>query len=143
MGAHNGHIGIHKKEITALSAFIVNKEEIDQMVTAGIAAELVAPVEADEIGRILWRENLRSLGYRYPDCAERDDWPGPARFRAADVESYRWEETEVLRGRELVEVVKSYDYQACEHPEYESSEAFRWVGRLLWAADHSLEREVA
>lgn len=112
-----------------MSTWIVSKLHIDYMVTAAIAAELVAGKDADATGRMLWRECLASVAYSYPN--DRDgDRPGPTGFRDRDVERYQWQETPVLTGGALAKTVGCYDYQSCEHPTYEQSDAFKLVKEL-------------
>jgi hypothetical protein len=113
-----------------MSAFIVSKRDIDYMVTAAVAAEIISPEYADQTGRMFWRENLKSLAYRYPD--DRDgNRPGPIGFRDRMVETYTWTEMAVVpTGETLDEILGSYDYQTCEHPDYPQSEAYRLVQRM-------------
>lgn len=112
-----------------MSAWIVTKKHIDYLVTAAINAELIAPSKADETGRMLWAENLKSVADRYPN--DRDgDRPGPADFGDRDVERYQWRETPVLIGGALAKTVGCYDYQSCEHDDYQHGEAYRLVLQL-------------
>ena len=50
-----------------MSAWIVSKDHIDLLVTAALAWEQAVPEQADHIGQMLWRENLESITYCYPD----------------------------------------------------------------------------
>jgi len=82
---------------------------------------------ADAVGRMLWWENFRSVGYRYPD----GELPGPVGLTADDVESYTFR---VLPGSPDAVVVLSaiacYEYQTCEHLGWERSEAKRFCDAL-------------
>jgi hypothetical protein len=111
-----------------MSAWIVSKQHIDYMVTAIIAAELTDK-SPDEIGRTLWRECLASVAYRYPNDGD-GERPGPIDFRDSDVETYTWTEAPVLSAGALAKTVGCYNYQSCEHPDYELSEAYAWVTKL-------------
>lgn len=125
-----------------MSAWIVSDRHIDYLVTAIVHAELAPhrldtstdpPVRVsltpDEIGRMLWRECLESVACRYPDDKD-GDRPGPAGFRDSDVGTYTWHETPVLTGGDLDKTVGCYQYQSCEHPGWETSQA-RFVTNQL------------
>jgi hypothetical protein len=111
-----------------MSAWIVSKTHIDGLVQSGIEAEMVEPDHADEFGRMLWRENLASVAYRYPDDAD-GDRPGPVEFHDSDVDEYQYRPLDGEPGitRRAAHVVNAaagcYDYQSCEHPGYEHSKA--------------------
>lgn len=112
-----------------MSAWIVSKTHIDALVQAGIEREMVREGEADEFGKMLWGENLASIHYRYPDTVEGGGYPGPIGFVASDVDAYTYEPLDgeagiTLRSEGVVHMASScYDYQTCEHPEYEGSKA--------------------
>lgn len=112
-----------------MSAWIVSEKHIDYMVTAVIRAELVAD-NPDEIGRMLWRECLASVAYRYPNDGD-GERPGPVDFKDSDVDTYTWTETDELDAPELATTLRCYDYQSCEHPGYKTSEAKAIVDKLL------------
>lgn len=113
-----------------MSAWIVTKTHIDLMVGEAIARRVITPDEADATGRMLWRENLRSVAYRYPRDTD-GDRPGPANFRDGDVATYRFTPIELsMTSAELLSLVACYDYQSCEHDDWEQSEAFWFCGKL-------------
>lgn len=120
-----------------MSAWIVSKTHIDALVQAGIEREMVRPEEADEFGKMLWGENLASIHYRYPDTVENGGYPGPAGFVASDVDAYTYEPLDgepgiTLKAEGVVNTaVACYDYQTCEHPEYEGSKAERFALLLM------------
>jgi len=104
-----------------MSAWIVSKGHIDHIVTAIVRAEL-SDKSPDETGRMLWRECLASVACRYP--GDRDGGrPGPISFRDADVEAYTWAETAELTPGGLAKTLGCYQYQSCEHPGWDGSEA--------------------
>ena len=113
-----------------MSAWIVSRDHLDLLVTAAVAWDLTDREHADEAGRMLWKENLASVAYRYP--ADRDgERPGPVDFRDRHVDTYRFR---CYPGRVDPEVVAtaaaSLAYQSCEHPGWPASAARRWVTRL-------------
>jgi hypothetical protein len=128
-----------------MSAWIVGSDHLDLLLTAALSWDLLNPDDADETGRMLWRENLASVAYRYP--ADRDgDRPGPIDFKDRDVNAYH---LQPYPGRVDPEVVDqaaaSLAYQSCEHPGWAASPACAFVTRLkteardrtsAYAADH-------
>lgn len=112
-----------------MSAWIVSKRHIDYIVTAAIQAELIS-MSPDETGRMLWRECLASVAYRYPGDTGSGDRPGPVDFRDSDVDTYTWTETPVLTGGALAKTLGCYRYQSCEHPGWEDSEAAALIEKL-------------
>lgn len=79
---------------------------------------------ADEIGRMLWAENVKSIHYRYPDTIDGENLPGPIDFTEADVLTYVWPfSTRVPSAVAGLKAIAGYEYQACEHPEWLTSEA--------------------
>ena len=112
-----------------MSAWIVSRTHIDYIVTAAIQAELIS-MSPDETGRMLWRECLASVAYRYPDDTGNGDRPGPADFRDSDVDTYTWTETPVLTGGALAKTLGCYRYQSCEHPGWDTSESAALIEKL-------------
>jgi hypothetical protein len=119
-----------------MSAWIVSKPHIDCLVQSGIEREMIRPNEADEFGRMLWAENLASIHYRYPDTVEGGMHPGPNDFHPDQIDEYVYEPMDGPAGISLSVpgVVNSaaacYDYQTCEHPEYEGSKAHMFAHAL-------------
>lgn len=117
-----------------MSAWIVSKKHIDYIVTAIIQAELSTKTP-DEIGRMLWRECLASVAYRYPDDGD-GERPGPADFCDSDVDTYTWDETPALTAGALMKTLGCYRYQSCEHPGWDDSKSCLLTGKLY---DGSIE----
>lgn len=68
---------------------------------------------AGRVGAMLWAENVRSVNHRYAEEDLEPIYPGlPAGWRSARIDPAR-----------LLSVIGCYEYQSCEHPEWESSEA--------------------
>jgi hypothetical protein len=119
-----------------MSAWIVSRDHLDLLLTAALAWNLITAERADQTGRLLWTENLTSVAYRYP--AARGQRPGPLDFRDRDVDAYRFQP---YPGRIDPEVVaaaaESLECQSCEHRQWRTSTARRWVTRL---AQHARAR---
>jgi hypothetical protein len=113
-----------------MSAWIVSRDHIDLLLTAAAAWEVTAPGETDQTGRVLWKENLASVAYRYPH--DRDgDRPGPIDFRDRHVDTYRFQPYPGPVDPEVVAAAAaSLAYQSCEHPGWSSSAAYRWITHL-------------
>jgi len=136
-----------------MSAFIVNKTHLDYLVTAGLrfsrhgALSWFAPAEdppeapthqreltdetADHVGAMLAAENRRSVDHRY-DENELEDFYTFTRYPGSG------ERGSAGRPRlEPVQILKAlacYEYQSCEHPEWEQSEAHDFCRVLRHAA---------
>ncbi|GAA0547375.1 hypothetical protein GCM10010172_31450 [Paractinoplanes ferrugineus] len=113
-----------------MSAWIVSRDHLDLLLTAALAWEITPPGEADETGRMLWKENLVSVAYPYP--YDRDgDRPGPIDFRDRHVGTYRFQPYPGPVDPEVVAAAgASLAYQSCEHPGWTSSTAYRWTTHL-------------
>lgn len=88
--------------------------------------------EAARVGQMLWDENMASVKHRYPDCAA-DDLPGPIG------ETFEYGEHQIRafqspRPWTVFDLCGTYAYQACEHPEWEQSEACAFVTSLQMLA---------
>lgn len=94
-----------------MSAFIVNNAHIDTLVNAGL--HLVGSTDqrhADGIGRMLLAENYSSVNYRY---SENDNAPD---YRATLTDAE-------LSPIAVLSALHCYEYQSCEHPEWQTSDA--------------------
>ena len=90
---------------------------------------------AAEVGQMLWSENVASVRYRYPDCT--DELPGPIGESCI----YEKHEPAFYRTVDPVAVLKAcdcYEYQSCEHREWEVSEAHAFIMALRSRAIHAL-----
>lgn len=92
--------------------------------------------KAAEVGNMLWRENIASVAYRYPNDKTSATLPGPI-----DREEITPGDFRLCAPIDPVQVLKScqcYAYQSCEHPEWEESEAFSFIEALKGAAIQAL-----
>lgn len=108
---------------------------------------------ASTVGSMLWTENVTSVEYRYspPDREviygegwESDagfDLPGKYQLEliAPSVEpievpewlsEYRFQSRPPRKPIEILKAIDCYEYQSCEHPEWEVSEAFAFCDAL-------------
>lgn len=103
-----------------MSAYFVDKSVIDALVTAADRIHPMSHGKATTLGRVLWRENVFSLAYRYP--ATETQWANEF-ARAAD---YTFEINR-LENSAVLDAINEYDYQSCEHPGWEKSASFRFM----------------
>ena len=120
-----------------MSAYVVNQEHISAMLQAatprypgdghnyrwqGVSRSFGG--HAQEIGQILLDENYRSVNYRYSE----DD--KPPRFVNHPARS--------CSAVELIKLIHCYQYQACESPDWEQTEAYAIAAYLEGAAVRKL-----
>jgi hypothetical protein len=106
-----------------MSAFIVSKDHIDTILSAYakvLKARHDTPPDLDHLGKTLWRENARSVAYRYEE-AEDKQW-----------ETYKFKNqpNSILTPVEVYALVDCLEYQSCEHPGWEVSEAAKLCRRI-------------
>lgn len=75
----------------------------------------LTPESAGRVGAMLWAENYRSVNHRYNE----DETEDPYQFE-------RYNGPVKLTPRAMVKLLDCYEYQSCEHPEWEDSEAHRF-----------------
>jgi hypothetical protein len=124
-----------------MSAYVVSKTDIDLLVSALREFKVYASLPQNEsdddiVGRLLWKENVDSVVYRYSL-----DSPNVSPDRAAekadyefDVASYRCKRYCDLKPGAVAKLCASYSYQSCEHP--------GWDGSLAHDAIKALERKL-
>lgn len=129
-----------------MSAYVVSKETIDRIVQLAVEGPSAVPVSpdtawrfgwymadrperwayadhesADKIGQLLISECVRSVRYRYPEDSF-DDLPGP--IEKGYALDYRYSRpARRLTAIEGLKLLDGYEYQTCEHPQWEASEA--------------------
>jgi hypothetical protein len=132
-----------------MSAFVVDREHIEYLIEAGLyfgfrergpltwlgpgkgsyesrRRELNSET-ASQVGQVIWAENHRSVSYRYEE--------------AQACPEYRHVSRALPMRLDPVQVLKSIaclDYQSCECPDWEETEAYAFLERLRDAAIHAL-----
>jgi len=124
-----------------MSAYVVDRGHIRYLVTAMLSTRInryppfswwwdgerrtLAAMNRDEasrIGQMLWDENIRSVQGRYPDCKGKpESMPGPIDevFIYAHSMNHHGSPDPV----QVLKACDCYEYQSCEHSEWESSQA--------------------
>lgn len=146
-----------------MSAFLVSRGHIRLMVEAGLrfadlahgdalrwySADLAVShrldyTNASAVGTMLWIENGRSIGFRYPDTVGRPNKrPGTFVPGTHDIDGpergyeHRPAMNLTLTIEDAWNALRCYEYQSCEHDEWEASEAHafcRALARVLMEA---------
>lgn len=121
----------------SVSAYFVDKLHIDVLVSGAIElhshARLakygdlvpVLPDNAVEVGKMLWRENARSVNYLNAQI-------GIGHNPALDeiVEFYGFEYRQDTCPTVIAKALASFEHQACECPDYPESAAYDFASRL-------------
>lgn len=134
-----------------MSAFIVPKAHIDTLVQAGLTHNNIAlswrhddqwheldHTTDDQVGAMLWTENVRSVVHRYPG-----DRSLPGTYEDVTLaegtepitlpewlQAYRFQRRAQRSPVEVLKAIDCFEYQSCEHDEWEESEAFAFCGAL-------------
>ena len=87
--------------------------------------------ERDELGRVLWKMNLESVAYRYPNDVD-GDRPGPVDFRDSDVDTYTWWPSRPSTTRARLDKLGTLLYQSSE-AEWASEWAKETYRLVEWA----------
>lgn len=128
-----------------MSAFIVNKSHINAMLQGAFATGAkhnwrfgwnhngerheLTPFNADEIGQMLLDENTKSVSYRYED-SPMTDLPGPA--GGEYLLPFEFHPLgKVPKPIEVLSITNCYEYQSCEHEEWEASDAKAFCDTLI------------
>ncbi|MDP3408115.1 hypothetical protein [Bosea sp. (in: a-proteobacteria)] len=118
-----------------MSAFFVSQHHIDVLVSAAIdyraygcppRREQITHHRATLVGQMLWSENLRSMFARYPSLVGSVEAAGYQQ----QIDVYRHRYYPDVRITAAAHTLACYDYQACEHPDYDKSEASAFVESL-------------
>lgn len=132
-----------------MSARIVSKTHIDLLVSAGLLLPKDGRLRwdadpgaqrhhqrdlqysnADDVGLMLWSENLASVSYRYPDESI-NDLPGAVNFEGGQVLPYRYQAVPgTIDPLTVLSNITCYEYQSSEHPGWQLSEARRFCFAL-------------
>ena len=106
-----------------MSAWHVSKKHIDALVVALFKYEVIpSGLTPDEVGKELWRENYRSVNYRYN---EKSRIPrGYTCMHTGEILDF------ILDRFVLYKLTACYCYQTCEHPTWEQSKSYKWIMAL-------------
>lgn len=91
----------------------------------------------EEVGQMLWNENVRSVAERYPD--DPFELPGPvgaAPYQFED-KGYRWQ---IIEPAQVLKSCDCYEYQSCETDDWEDTQACAFIQALRREAIRALQR---
>jgi hypothetical protein len=107
-----------------MSAYQVDPTTIDLIVSKAIElrlytnrCEYVTEANASIYANLLWNENAKSIAYRYAEPI-------------STIEPYEFTLYDNVRPRAATGCLNCYAYQACEHPEWPTSDAHDFCARL-------------
>lgn len=111
-----------------MSAFLMDAASLAAIARASASVADEIHGKAEYVFNLLLDENLKSIGYRYPDATRISDWfdDGEAAFIWETIPEATHTATELL------DLISSYQYQSCEHPTWNTSLAYQ-VTELLKA----------
>jgi hypothetical protein len=114
-----------------MSAWIVSRAHIDVLVQALAESERVTDVDPDELGRQLWRENVKAVSIRYPGDTGDGDRPGPIGFRDADADAYTYRRpSKRIELPGVHKAIAAYQYQCAEYDGWDEAQAQLWLNPL-------------
>lgn len=81
-----------------------------------------------EFATILWQENVKSVNFRYREATNVEDYKISVKLIDESViKNFSTRSMTILERIQAQNAVHCFDYQACEHPEYEKSLANAFV----------------
>lgn len=95
------------------------------------------PEALSEAANMLWRENIKSVSYRYPNESSAT-LPGPRNPGIITADDFGGCNDEPLSIPQIFKSADCYWYQTCEHPDAEESEALAFIQALRRASWHAL-----
>lgn len=105
---------------TTMSAFIVDKQHIDNIVATAMAYRMRQAAHPTQLGRMLWVENTKSVAYRYSD---HPDFPEFSDVAEAETYGFNAYSARSLTAVEVLKAINCLEYQSCEHPGWQTSTA--------------------
>ncbi|HJY45281.1 MAG TPA: hypothetical protein VJ301_11715 [Propionibacteriaceae bacterium] len=119
-----------------MSAFVVDRVHIDLLVRTALEGPSFQPANErwnlreyidrpwpDELGQLLIAENVASVRHRYPNDPDHN-LPGPIDAYWQDPYTYTAPPFR-LTIAEAFKALACYEYQACKHPGWEDSRAYK------------------
>jgi hypothetical protein len=120
-----------------MSAFIVSNEHINALVSYMVTKQIsywneqervpVTRFNAEEVGRILLNENVRSVNHRYHGEIEEDE------KNASCAYTFRYRPMPIS-AVQIIKAVHCLDYQSCETDDWETTLAYKICQRILSTA---------
>ncbi len=133
-----------------MSANVVERAHIDYLISAGLwtgrphvlrwlVSTTAHPQEltrdtADRVGRMLWEQNHRSVSERYSGMQLVPEYEYSSDTEYAEVlgrfeDGWRWRRV-MLEPVSALKALACYEYQSCETPDWEQTEAYAYCAAL-------------
>lgn len=134
-----------------MSAFLCLPEHIQAITRYAVANGILYDVDPFTLATVLAKENIRSVEYRYPDVkghAARDFFTVPYASNEAYIAACgepwkpgvpRLPVESDLSPVEAVKLVDSLEYQSCETPDWENTEAYKWLNAIARRAARRID----
>ena len=133
-----------------MSAYIVPKSHIDAMLRAAMSTtqhqgytprwrvpmlgnaftQQLDCYTADRVGQMLVDENVKSVCHRYGESVTSDNLPGPSEAYWRTPYAYPLVARRTPTPVEGLKLISAYEYQSCEHPGWNNSEAYNFCEAL-------------
>jgi hypothetical protein len=102
-----------------MSAFICNDSHITALAVYAVRHRILGLTDAKPIGEMLHAENVASVNYRYAEATK------PA-FAMCE-----WAAFHPFSRVQIVKAANCLEYQSCEHPAWEASDACKLVRAII------------
>ena len=102
-----------------MSAFICNNSHVTALAVYAARNCLLGWTDAAKVGAMLHAENVKSVNYRYGEATE------------PDFEICEWAASHGFSEVEIIKAAHCLDYQSCEHPGWEKSEACKLLEAIV------------
>ena len=135
-----------------MSAYIVSKDHINAMLDAAMAIRykpfswyhneerhILDDKTVNQVGQMLLDENVKSVSCRYEDSTI-TNMPGAINAEWLIPFEYQIRPFEIPTGLQAISITRCYIYQACEHPEWEVSNAKAFCEALIESQFALLEK---
>jgi len=114
-----------------MSAYIVEQQTIGFIVQSAIGYGLIKRGEAIKTANMLWKENKKSIEYRYSHSDDLKEYSKIGRFRAFG-HLGTFKEFVPLQ---VINSCNNLDYQSCEHPTWRDSDACKLLDIIIAKAN--------
>ena len=102
-----------------MSAFICNNSHVTALAVHAARNRILGWTDANQIGEMLHAENVTSVNYRYGEATQPD-------FALCE-----WAAFHSFSRVQIVKAARCLEYQSCEHPGWEKSDACKLVRAII------------
>jgi hypothetical protein len=109
-----------------MSAFIVNNSHITALAVHAARNRIAGHTDAKAIGDMLHAENVNSVNYRYDETTRPNYAP------------CEWASFHPFSQVQIVKAAHCLNYQSCEHPGWENSDAHKLLTTIIGKNDEDI-----